>query len=322
MFTAFQARKNMLEGAADFWATSLQLATIAVVIGVALEVAATVLEVRENWKNGEKIRVYHWLTFLGSAVIVIGVAWEFWAELKGATAETFLRVSNELEQAKTQSDATSATMDATFAIEKEGGLDKYIHDKTSEIDRDIARLENAEKRAKAALAADEKARQAMVDQLKQRDLTKAQMKIIADAIRGKVKTVYLYPSDDPDSSTYVFSIGAVMKQAGVTVLLMLDTSSNPPRFWKEFPMPGTGAGITIYAPTGAKNSEASAIADAFEKVGIFPIVEGNDPAVPGIPFPAVFIGAKPVPFGGMPGFATTPKMEKFFKKHPPPWDPK
>ena len=65
------------------------------------------------------------------------------------------------------------------------------------------------------------ARLAMLDQLKPRDITRKQMVTIADAVRGHIGTVYLYPLADPEASRYLYAISETLKAAGADAKLML-----------------------------------------------------------------------------------------------------
>jgi hypothetical protein len=115
-----------VEGASNFWASFLQAATVIVVLGVVIEVIATALEVRDEIRGGHKIRVHHFLTFIGGALVVLAVAGEFWAEIRGASLETKLRTDNALAQAILSDRSNTAITDVVLTIARFGGLKHLV----------------------------------------------------------------------------------------------------------------------------------------------------------------------------------------------------
>lgn len=166
----------------------------------------------------------------------------------------------------------------------------------------------------------ETARVAMLDRLKPRDLTKAQVDAIADELRGHFNEIYLAGLADPDAMQFTFAIAEAIKRSGATPRLFLDNSRSPARFWKEFDVPVALNGVTVYA---AKD-DMQLIMQALLKGNVANI--GGVPA-PGeqfsqVPIPTIFVGLKPEPFEEFPAYLAPPSLENWQKEHPPPWSPK
>jgi hypothetical protein len=244
-----------LEGASDFWSVFLQVATVIVVLGVIIEVIATALEVRDEIREGHKVRVHHFLTFVGGALIVLAVAGEFWAEMEGASLETRLRTDNALAQAILSDRSNTAIADVVLTIAKFGGLKNLVgtterkiagevsdfqkrtaadiesakqtiagaRDTIAELNRDRTDLtkardetEAAEKKAEAVVAAAAAANAPRSLLPKQQDDLVAKLK----ASPGLMANLLIPPSTTPDTGPLASLLEELLTKAGWKVGLM------------------------------------------------------------------------------------------------------
>ncbi len=116
------------------------VATVLVAIGVLIEVVATILEVRDELREGGKIKWYHILTFIGAIFVAAFVGLECIAEYKGGDIETKLRSNNAAAQLELTKRANSAVADAVALTEKFGGLHDFVATKEGELDEQFAAL--------------------------------------------------------------------------------------------------------------------------------------------------------------------------------------
>jgi hypothetical protein len=196
-------------------------------------------------------------------------------------------------------------------------------------DEEMARLhlETAKANERAAelnttLEKERSARLAMLDQLKPRDITRKQMATIADAIRGHIGTVYLYPLADPEAPPFMYAISETLKAAGADVKLILarDEKSGAPIFPEKFDVPVSIVGITAYeSPSAGPGGFVDTIMRAFASAGISIVGHSSETPYPNVQLPAIFIGRKPEPFGQIPAYAMPPELEEWHREHPPPW---
>ncbi len=131
---ALSASRWSLEGTSDFWAFVLQIATVAITLGVFVEVVATILEIIEDRAEGKKLPLHAILTLLGGGVVAIALGFEFWAEFKTASIETDLRKNNAAAQGELDKRARDATAEAVAIANKFGGLQNFVAHKEGEMD--------------------------------------------------------------------------------------------------------------------------------------------------------------------------------------------
>lgn len=131
---ALNSTRAALEGSSDFWAFVIQLATVAITVGVFVEVVATILEIIEDRAEGKKLPVHAMLTLFGGAVVAVALAFEFWAESKSSSTETKLRANNAAAQSELDKRAREATAQAVAIAGKFGGLQKFVARKEGEMD--------------------------------------------------------------------------------------------------------------------------------------------------------------------------------------------
>lgn len=166
---------------------------------------------------------------------------------------------------------------------------------------------------------------AILAQLRPRDVTKPQMTAIANPIRGRFPTVYLYPLSDPNSSRYTFAIAETFKAAGTEAKLMLarDEKTGVSTFPDKFDVPVGVEGVTAYdPPSWGPDGFVDTITRAFRDAGIIVAGENTEKPFQNMLLPAIFIGRKPEPFEQFPAYAMPPELEKFLREHPPAWEPK
>jgi hypothetical protein len=155
---SLQAARSALEHSIDTWDTVLQVATAVVVVGVVVELIATVIEVIDRLRKHERPGLHHIFTFIGSAILILSLVAEFEAEHNGAALQTALRSNNESVQALLSQRANAATADAVSIAKQFGGLHSYVNSEAAEITGAIADLKND--RARLTAARNETARSA------------------------------------------------------------------------------------------------------------------------------------------------------------------
>lgn len=131
--TALSASRSLIERSIHWWATFLEIATAAVVLGVIIEVIATILEVRDEVAKGNAPKLHHIFTFIGSAIVILAVAAEFVAGSRSSSLETSLRSNNERAQALLSERTNEATADAVAIANKFGGLHSFVTSEVAEI---------------------------------------------------------------------------------------------------------------------------------------------------------------------------------------------
>jgi hypothetical protein len=115
------AARTALESRSDCWLNVMVVATVLVAIGVVIEVWATILEVRDERREGGTIKWHHILTFIGAILVAAFVGLECIAEYKGGSIETALRDNNrQIEQVliKDASDAEASAQGAESAASR------------------------------------------------------------------------------------------------------------------------------------------------------------------------------------------------------------
>lgn len=138
---ALDRGRSAVEAASDHWATVLDIAALLVFVGVAIEFAATVIDVNQERRAGHKLRLHHVMTFVGAGLVAGALAVEWWAEYNATSQETNLRAINAKVEAHLSEKANEATADAVAIAEKFGGLHVYVDKKEDE----FAQLATAEK---------------------------------------------------------------------------------------------------------------------------------------------------------------------------------
>lgn len=181
-----------------------------------------------------------------------------------------------------------------------------------------------EKEAAEALGRAEKseaARLAMLDQLKPRDLTKTQVKEIADALRGHFKEITVARLADPDAIGFANAISEAIRQSGAAPMILFDNSKGPNRWlWTEWNVPASLTGVTVYA----SKDDMPLFLEALMKENTGGLIGEYAPneQFSQVPIPTIFVGLKPEPFWQFPSYLAPPFLENWQKEHPPPWSPK
>lgn len=147
---SLKAVRLVLEHSVDTWGTILQVATALVVVGVVVELIATVIEVSDRLRKREKPGLHHIFTFAGSAILILAIAAEFEAEHRGAALQTALRSNNESAQALLSERADSATADAVSITKQFGGLHSFVNSEAAEITSVMTDLKRDRDRLTAA----------------------------------------------------------------------------------------------------------------------------------------------------------------------------
>jgi len=153
---SFDAARWALEGTSDFWALVVRLSTIAIGIGVFIEVGATIIEILEDRASGKKLPFHAIMTLLGGAIVAAALGFEFWAEFKTASTETALRKNNAAVQGELDKRAREATAQAVDIARKFGGLNILVTQKEREMDDAVQRLTGRTDHAVSALTKTEK----------------------------------------------------------------------------------------------------------------------------------------------------------------------
>jgi hypothetical protein len=231
--TTLAAAQETLEHTSGLWMNVLTYATAAVVVGILVEVVATVIEVRRDLSEGKKPKLHHYLTFIGSAIVVLSCGAEYVAESRGATAETALRENNSQTGGILSDRANKATADAVAITRKFGGLHDFVLAKEGELDASVATLARANdmavssrKSVETALAATRSSQQALDDATRMiqdterqvHDLTTPRV-IDIGRVGGSLKKFGKVPfviglSDDHDAASLAAQIGAALEKAG------------------------------------------------------------------------------------------------------------
>lgn len=132
--------RNALESSSDSWSTFLVVTTIAVAVGVIIEIASTSLEILEAQREGHPLKLPHILTLIGGALVALAVGAEGWAEVKISWIEGDLRRNNSEAQAELTSRENIANAKVIEVTKKFGNLDDFVKTKTSEVEASISSL--------------------------------------------------------------------------------------------------------------------------------------------------------------------------------------
>ena len=171
-----------------------------------------------------------------------------------------------------------------------------------------------------------KTQKAIVDELAPRDLTKDQISSIAGDIKGRIKTLYLYPLSDFEAQRYAYSIAAALKEADVDVKLVLtNVAGKQPVFPDKFNAAVSMLGLTAYEfPSGGPDGAVTLLLNAFQKANVAIIGQWSDNPIPvfidgnwstesTVQSPALFVGLKPTPFTKFPEWAMPSKPTEIAK---------
>ena len=146
-----------LEGASDYWALVLQISTIAIGLGVFIEVVATTCEIIEDRRAGRKLPFHAIMTLAGGALVALALVFEFFAEFKSASTETALRKNNAAAQGELDKRAREATAEAVSIAGRFGGLQSLVTQKEGEMDAEVSNLktfaQNQRARVNTAISA-------------------------------------------------------------------------------------------------------------------------------------------------------------------------
>jgi hypothetical protein len=248
------ADRGSLEASSDFWSVVLVVATVVVAVGVAMEFAEELGELWEAIRGRHKLSRAKQVVFLGTLLVIGGVAAEFWAEFRGADFETKLRGNNEAAQGVLDARARAATKAAVDLTAKFGGLQGFVDAQERQMDAemgDFRAFADSEKRetkavigdlnrnradlaaarldAQSAAAASKRdlaevatlleqereLRQRIVALTTPRALSPEKAVELADSLRPFANTSFdMYVTNDPDSVALVNQIGAILKNAG------------------------------------------------------------------------------------------------------------
>lgn len=194
----------------------------------------------------------------------------------------------------------------------------YLQVEIGEAESKIERI------ADELLAREQRARTAMLLQLKPRDFTDKQMEDFVGTIKGRLDHLNVFTLPDPEAIQYAFAVMEGLRRAGVKVTWYRTS-------WPYFLIPGVGSsGLEIYEFPMRK--VGLVLMDAFMKAGqSVAYFTPEDPRQqdkvllqPGgiplssIPSPALFIGLKPIPFAWFPGYLRPKSLEG----QKPPWESK
>lgn len=159
-----------------------------------------------------------------------------------------------------------------------------------------------------------------------RDLTKDQISSIAGDIKGRIKTLYLYPLSDVEAQRYAYSIAAALKEADVDVKLVLtNVAGKQPVFPDKFNAAVSILGVTAYEfPDGGPDGAVRLLLNAFQKANVAVIgqwsenpmpvfIDGNWSTESTVKSPALFVGLKPTPFTKFPEWAMPSKPNEIAK---------
>jgi hypothetical protein len=210
-----------------------------------------------------------------------------------------------------------------FLAEQQQTAEKQRHDdEMARVHLETAKANERTAELNTTLEKERSARLAMLDQLKPRDITRKQMATIADALRGHIGTVYLYPLADPEASRYLYAISETLKAAGADAKLMFvrDEKSGLPIYPEKFDAPVSIVGVTAYeSPSAGPGGFVDTTIRAFASAGISIGGQSSETPFPNVQLPAIFIGRKLEPFGQVPAYAMRPELEEWLREHPPPW---
>jgi hypothetical protein len=295
------AAKTALEARSDFWGHIMVAATVLVAIGVAIEVWATILEVRDELHEGGKIKWHHILTFIGAIFVAAFVGLECIAEYKGGDIETKLRSNNGAAQLELINRANEAVADAVAITEKFGGLHDFVTAKEGELDDRFAVLKryaadqrkqtdeviaelnnNRQKLDKArtdAIAAADEAKEALAAVTaarKPRTLTAEQQKIIA----RKMATWAKIPNSGARQSVAIFPTNATFESAQLADLIAAALGPEPSgagwsinRYPVTMGIPMVVSGVGMFTSSNARGQAvAAALAKALNEEGIVAFV--------------------------------------------------
>jgi hypothetical protein len=252
----FSATRAALEHTAATVSSVLDIGSFLVVLGVAVELIALILEIKEGKRLAapamlnlelattapRKYRVSAptILSFIGCALVAVGVAAELWATHRGGIIEGRLRKTNASEQLELIGRSNKATEKAAALEERVGGFDALIKQTDAKLDvamatasdqkarsaAIIASLNQKQKEVEAIIGAAKKdevelsAAANTITELRQqlRELTADRtidVNRIAEKLKGFAKTAFvLAVSDDRDASLLCVQIASALEQAG------------------------------------------------------------------------------------------------------------
>jgi hypothetical protein len=259
MLAGFAATRAALENSADTFSVILDIGTFAVVIGVIAEFAALIWEVREEKRlaaspmlNAElitalpkkyRISTHTRLSFIGCALVALGVTAELWAAHEGATIESRLRKNNAAEQTELLKRANDATAKAAALADRVGGFDALVKQTDYKVDALMATASDQKARSDTIIASlnakqrevvttieaakmDEAELAASVNTIKdlrqtlhglttKRVLTEQQVKELTKQARPFAKKEFdMAANHDSDSPYLARQIGEALKNAG------------------------------------------------------------------------------------------------------------
>jgi hypothetical protein len=263
------AARTSLEARSDFWDHVMVIATVLVAIGVLIEVWATILEVRDELREGGKIKWHHILTFIGAIFVAAFVGQECIAEYKGGDIETKLRSNNAAAQLELTSRANSAVADAVAITEKFGGLHDFVVAKEGELDDQSAALKR--------YANDEKKRtETVIAELNsdRQKLDKSRTEAVAAANEAKEALAAVTAARNPRNLT-------VDQQRTIAEKMSA---------WTKIPNSGAVQSVAVFPTTGTFESAhlADQIAAALGPgqagwtVNRYPVTFGNPMSVSGV----------------------------------------
>ena len=291
------AARKALESRSDWWLAAMVIATVLVAIGVVIEVWATILEVRDEVREGHKIKWHHILTFIGAILVAAFVGLEGIAEYEGGDIETKLRSNNAAAQFELTNRANSAAADAVaitqkfcglhdFVVAQERELDtnfaalkRYADDENKRTEAVIAELNNDRKkldkaRTDAVAAADEakEALAAVMAARKPRTLTAEQQRAIAK----KMTAWTTIPNTSSRQSVAVFPTNEAFESAQLADQIAAALGPEPNgagwsmnRNAVTMGIPMVVSGVGIFTSSNVRgNMVAAALAEALNEEGI------------------------------------------------------
>jgi len=294
------AARTALEARSDFWLRVMVVATVLVAIGVVIEVWATILEVRDERREGGKIKWHHILTFIGAILVAAFVGLECVAEYKGGDIETDLRSNNAAAQLELSKRANSAIADAVAITEKFGSLHDFVVAKKGELDdhftafkryadvenkrtekviaelnSDREKLDKSRKDAVDAAIEARKALAAVTAARKPRTLTASQQRTIAQ----KMSTWRNIPNSSGLQSVAVFPTGGTWESAQLADLIAAALGSGQGAGWSvnrnsvNMGIPMVVSGVGMFTSSNARGQAvAAALAKALNEEGIMAFV--------------------------------------------------
>lgn len=222
------------------------------------------------------------------------------ANVRISTANSIAEVA-KAEAAKANAEAASAGAEAAKAIEAAAQADL----KTAELREENTRLQ-------LQLAQERSARQAMLDQLKPRSVTKQSLAKLKARLSGKVRRVAVYTLVDAEASTFAHQLMDALQKADVEVAWYRVSET-------YFNVPGVSlTGLTIVeAPPHGDKTEGYALFTGMIEAGYYPSLMTPPEPAPGIEPLSLFISKRETPFVDFPAYLKPPELER----RRPAWDP-